>query len=146
VVYGDGDVEGDADKIDLIFQRRTGTYKALSFVIPLLDNIASGKSNAAAVIARLRESIQGLSNDRTLSSGETTGESYVLAGTITVLQTPGGWLETPSDRTANRQPRIDDVARKTGASPEQAQAFVTANKYREWRSALEDHTTPPGGN
>ncbi|MGD0902567.1 MAG: hypothetical protein ABR924_06455 [Terracidiphilus sp.] len=145
VVYANGEVEGDTDKIDLIFQRRSGAYKALSVVIPLLDEIASGQSKASDIIATLRERIQARSNDRSLSFGEITGEGVVFAGAISLLQNHA-WLRTPSDSTANRQPRIEAVMKTRGISLEQAHAFVTANKFREWQSALKDHTTPPGEN
>lgn len=143
VVYADGQVEGDADKIDLIFQRRSGAYKALSVVIPLLEDIASGQSKASEVIATLQGNIQALSNDRSLSGEETTGEGAVFGQTINVLKFRG-WLRTPSDDTPNRQPRIEDLMQTKGISLEQAQALVTANKYREWQSALKDNLAPRG--
>lgn len=149
VVYADGKVEGDADKIDLIFQRRSGAYKALSVVIPLLDEIASGGSSATEVIKVLQERIRAHSNGGALTSGlspeEMTGESAVLGQTMSLLQNHA-WLRTPSDSTPNRQPRIQEVMKTNGLSLEQAHAFVTANKYREWQSELKDHTTPPVGN
>ncbi len=145
VVYANGEAEGDADKIDVIFQRRTGAYQALSVVIPLLDDIASGQSEPSDVIATLRGNIQALSNDRSLSGEEITGEGAVFGQTINLLQTRA-WLRTPSDGTPNRQARVEDLMQSKGISLEQSHAFVTANKYREWQSALKDHTTPPGGN
>jgi hypothetical protein len=149
VVYANDKAEGDADKIDLIFQRRSGAYKALFEVIPLLDEIASGKSSVAEVIQILQDKIRAHSNNGALTSGlsseELTGESLVFGGTISLLQNHA-WLQTPSDSTPNRQPRIQEVMKTNGLSLEQAHAFVTANKYREWQSLLEDHTTPQGVN
>ena len=149
VVYANGEVEGDADKIDLIFQRRSGAYKALSVVIPLLDEIASGESSDAAVIRILRDKIGALSYHGPLtvglSGGEMSGEDLVFGQTISVLK-ERGWLTTPSDGTPNRQPPVEELMQKNGISLEQAHALVTANKYREWQSALKDHTIAPGGN
>jgi hypothetical protein len=145
VVYADGKVEGDADKIDLIFQRRSGAYKALSVVIPLLDDIASGKSSAAEVVAVLQDKIRAFSGERDPSLGDGYGVTLVFGGAISLLQNHA-WLETPSDSMPNRQPRVDAVMKTRGISLEQAHAFVTANKFREWQLALKDHTTPPGEN
>ena len=145
VVYTNGEVEGDGDKIDLIFQRRSGAYKALSIVIPLLDDVAAGESKPSDIIATLQRNIQTLPNDRSLSYGEITGESAVFGQTINLLQAHA-WLRTPSDSTPNRQPRIEELMHTKGISLEQAQALVTANKYREWQLALEDRTTRPGKN
>jgi hypothetical protein len=145
VVYANGEVEGDRDKIDLIFQRRSGAYKALSVVIPLLDDIASGKSPAAEVVAALQHKIRAFSEERNPSLGDGYGITLIFGGAISLLQNHA-WLRTPSDSTPNRQPRIETVMETKGISLKQAHAFVTANKFREWQSALKDHLTPPGAN
>lgn len=146
VVYTDGNVEGDADKIALVFQRRNGAYEALSIVIPLLDAIGSGTSTAAEVSAEMQDKIHALSSNRSLSLGEGQGGPCIFGSTYSVLRAPGGWLSTPSDGTASRQPPINELAKSKGITLEQAQAFVLANRFREWQLALKDHTTPPGEN
>lgn len=146
MVYTDGNVEGDADKIALVFQRRNGAYEALSIVIPLLDAIGSGTSTAAEVSAEMQDKIHALSSNRSLSLGEGQGEPCIFGSTYSVLRAPGGWLSTPSDGTASRQPPINELAKSKGITLEQAQAFVLANRFREWQLALKDHTTPPGEN
>jgi len=44
VIFSDGHSEGDSAQVARIYARRSGIYKGLTFVIPLLDSIASGKS------------------------------------------------------------------------------------------------------
>jgi hypothetical protein len=109
VEFANGQVVGEADKIDLIFQRRSGAYKALFVVISLLDEIASGKSSGTEVIQSLQNEISAISNDGAinsgLSSGELTAESLVFGAAISLLQTHSP-LQTPSDSTPDRQPRI----------------------------------------
>jgi hypothetical protein len=149
VVYVNGEVEGDPAMIDLIFQRRTGADMALSIVIPLLNQIASGKASSTEITNLLRERIQELSNGRAftppLSPGEITGESFVFGETINLLQVHA-WLRTPSDSTPNRQPRIQEVMQKKNMSLEQAHAYVTSNKFHEWQSELAQRLSPQGEN
>jgi hypothetical protein len=146
ILYADGGVEGDKDKIKRLFELRNGAYKALSVVIPLLDDVASGKRTASEVSETLRNKIDLLSSDRTSTAYEHIGEGYVFGTTISLFRNPKSFLSTPSDHTADRQPLAADVARAKGVSLEQGQGFVSSNKYREWQLALKGHTTMPEGN
>lgn len=147
VVYDNDEVEGDPDKVDLIFERRRGAYQALPTVIPLLDEIAVGKSTDAEVIQILKGRISAHSNSGALKSGltgeELTGESLVFGLAISLLQSQA-WLQTPADSTPIRQPHLDELMQKRGMSLEQAHAFVTANKFREWQAELKDHLVSRG--
>jgi hypothetical protein len=141
VVYANNTVEGDEDTIAMVFGRREAAYRALSIVIPLLDEVASGKSSVADVIRVLRTKRLEPAG-RKPTEGEATADTIIFGGTIGLLENHA-WLETPSDRTESRQRPIEELMKTKGMSLEQAHALVTANKYREWRAALEGHTTPP---
>lgn len=141
VVYANNTVEGDEDKIALVFQRRDAAYKALLIVIPLLDEVASGKSTAADFIKELHTK-RFEPAGRKPSEAEAYAHTLIFGAAISMLR-DRAWLATPSDRTENRQRPIKEIMKSKGVSFELAQAFVTANKFREWRAALEGHTTPP---
>lgn len=136
IVFANGETEGDADKIAVIMERRKGAFKALDIIIPLMDQVASGKMKATDLIALLEEKTKALSSEKSLTVNEIGGESFAFGAAISVLQSPNGWLVTPSDNTADKQPRFTDIMVQKGISLEQARATVHASKFREWRAAL----------
>lgn len=143
-IFADGHSEGDSAAITRIYDLRRGASKGLVFVVPLFESIASGKMTVQEVITILEKHVKSTSTDMSRSVEERSGEGWpcsVALGTLRHQNT----FRTPSNFTSSRQPRIDDLAKATNVSREQAHATVNMNKFKEWQAALKGNTEPTPG-
>jgi hypothetical protein len=147
VVFSDGHHEGDRDQVRAIYARRKGVAEELRSLKKLLDEGAAGRLNTKQILTRAEMPLVFHTNTYVDSLGlseppdpaedaEIDGRSAAHAAVTMMLKTQAIW-GVPSEYTAQRKPRVEQVMRERGEGREQAYLVITAMKVQEWLDALQ---------
>lgn len=141
-VFSDGHSEGDPVEVAGFYARRRGAYKAIGETIELMDAIATEQKTQAEVSSILDSREHIVANDQTIEGYERFGMVQLFGKIIATLSDVRGVIQSPSDRSARRQPTAKELVREQHVSPAQAQAMVVSRKLQEWRADLADSLRP----
>jgi hypothetical protein len=141
VLFADGSTLGDPLAVNDIYERRRGVYKGIAVAKDELAMVASGDEPPATAITKLKEQSRVFSQKRNFTIAERDGEMYALALTIGLIEDQHDW-SVPSDSTAKRQPRIEELMDARKIPRHQAHATIISNKLEEWASELKSNLDP----
>jgi hypothetical protein len=136
-IFSDGHVEGDAEALKALYDRRQGAYAALGDLIPLLTAIATEQDTTLHVMDKLNSRLE---ETRKTFTPKATGYATVC---VILREVWVSGLRVPSDSTSHKAPEIEALMNEKGISRDQARAIILTRKFGEWRSALEGHLEMP---
>jgi hypothetical protein len=136
-IFSDGRREGNAEALRVLFERRRGTFDALTDITDWIERSLESEQSSQELSAAVAK---GLDKYLTNKQGDTAlGYRSVVVVVTQVLERPERNVRTPSDLTASHQPTARDLVMLKGYRSDRAQREALMLRLEEWRHVLEGH-------
>lgn len=136
-IFADGSREGSTEALRVLFDRRRGTFDALSDITNAIKRSIGSEQTAqdlSAMIAR-----EGGTYAAKHPGDAALGYRSVVVIVTEVLRRPDRNVKTPSDLTAAHQPTANELIKSKGYAPDRAQREALMVRLEEWRQELNGH-------